>query len=99
MKFTGDQVRAIRDALGLTGTEFATILGVHQSTIYRWEGASAAVPVEQLQAQLLSVLQVAINDGRDMPMFAEKLRAAMVQGNGLHALLVLLQETIGERAA
>ena len=41
----GQDVRAIREALGLTAIQFATVLGVHPSSVHRWESA-AQRPVE-----------------------------------------------------
>jgi len=36
---TGTQVRELRAALSLDPTHFAQLLGVHPSTLYRWEAA------------------------------------------------------------
>lgn len=40
----GNQLKAIREKLGLTQTELADILGVKMNTVYRWESGILSVP-------------------------------------------------------
>ena len=55
---TGTQVRELRAALRLDPTHFAQLLGVHPSTLYRWEAAGdVPVRVEPFQLQILAMLQ------------------------------------------
>ena len=36
-RWTGDDVRALRESLGVTQAEFARMLGVRQQTVSEWE--------------------------------------------------------------
>ena len=41
----GNEIRAIRNALGLSIEQFSRVLGVHAVTLNRWELAGPACPV------------------------------------------------------
>lgn len=57
MNLTGDQIRAVREKLGLDRVRFASILGVSTSSVYRWETSGPdAVRFDKLQADLLETL-------------------------------------------
>ena len=44
----GEEIKALRLRLGLTQTELATEIGVHQVTVDRWEtGGIAPLPIVQ----------------------------------------------------
>lgn len=62
---TGARVRAVRVALGLDPARFSQLLGVHSSTVYRWEAAGESAPrIEPLQRQILAVAeQVSSREG------------------------------------
>ena len=50
-------IRAVRKKLDLNSFAFAAIMGVHTSTVYRWEKSrSATVSVDMLQAEVLTRL-------------------------------------------
>jgi transcriptional regulator with XRE-family HTH domain len=69
---TGQEVRAIREALGLPVMQFATILGVHPSSVHRWEsGGNQAVPIEGVALTVLSALRQRVLASR-----AQRVRAA-----------------------
>lgn len=54
----GDDVRRIRNALGLSVIQFATVLGVHPSTVHRWEAAKKSpVPIEGVAWTVMSALR------------------------------------------
>jgi hypothetical protein len=54
----GRDVRAIRERLGLSVVQFATVLGVHPSSVHRWETAGeVAVPIEGVAWTVLSALR------------------------------------------
>lgn len=54
-RMTGRGVANVRRQLGLDAVDFARVLGVHFSTVYRWERASV-VQAEPLQQAILSLL-------------------------------------------
>jgi transcriptional regulator with XRE-family HTH domain len=39
---TGDEAKAIRNSLGLEAQEMAEFLGVHMTSVYRWERCGTA---------------------------------------------------------
>lgn len=41
---TPDDIRAVRNARGLSQKEFADLLGVHRMTVSRWERGTLKVP-------------------------------------------------------
>jgi len=50
---TGQQIEHIRNELGLTHPQFAQLLGVHVTTIYRWVNSSSEeVRLDPLHASL-----------------------------------------------
>lgn len=89
--FSGNQVRHLREQLGLTQQQFASLLGVHSTTLYRWEASGlVALRIEPFQLQILRALQQQIErPGNDL---AEALGKALLVGGGLLALYVLLQD-------
>ena len=56
---TGTEVAALRRDLALRPGALADLLGVHASTVYRWEGAGdLPARIETLQERLLTVLRL-----------------------------------------
>lgn len=92
---TGADVRKLREELGWTGAQFASLFGVHPSTIYRWEEREdAPLKTEPLQLQLLTVLRSELKKGRrDL---RDRLEASLALGGSLQALHVLLSVVYGE---
>lgn len=90
---TGTRVRELRTALRLDPTRFAQLLGVHPSTLYRWE-ATGDVPVraEPLQRQLLAVLQdqIAAPKGADENL-GETISKGLLIGGAMFGLFKLLE--------
>jgi hypothetical protein len=94
-QLSGHNVRAIRQALGLTMAQFAHVLGVHPSTVQRWELTGAGpvtvegVPLTVLTALRARVLEqahgrrAAANAGQDVS-------AKLATGGVLLALVALL---------
>lgn len=55
---TGDEIRDLRDAYEMSGADFAAILGVHHTTLYRWEKTEGEeASIEPLQHALLLLLR------------------------------------------
>lgn len=52
----GKAVRELREALGLTVTQFAAVLGVHPNSVHRWERLEQA-PVEGVPLALITSLR------------------------------------------
>ena len=98
---TGQEVRAIREALGLPVMQFATILGVHPSSVHRWESAGKqVVPIEGVPWTVLSALR-----HRVLASKAERVKAAaagqkasneLATGGVLLALAILLLFAAGK---
>jgi hypothetical protein len=58
---TGDEIRALRETLGVSRAWLALLLGVAQSSVYRWEDAGAErARAEGLTRDLLYVLAHAV---------------------------------------
>ncbi len=51
-----DEVRFLRKELGLSGTDFAAVVGVDKSTVSRWESRSDPAPMSPQSERLLRVL-------------------------------------------
>lgn len=98
----GRDVRAIRERLGLPVTQFATVLGVHPSSVHRWEGSGAkAVPIEGVAWTVLSALrQRVLAEGTSRKAAAAKGREVsneLATGGALLALALLLIFAAGKK--
>ena len=97
---TGSDVRHVREALRLPVTQFATVLGVHASSVHRWEAAGASrIPIEGVPLTVLTALR-----GRVLAEASEKRKAAakgaevsnaLATGGVLVALAILLMFAAG----
>jgi transcriptional regulator with XRE-family HTH domain len=95
---TGTQVRELRAALHLDPTHFAQLLGVHPSTLYRWEAAGdVPVRVEPFQQQILAVLQgqVAAPRGTNEDL-GETILKGLLVGGAMFGLFKLLEAAFSE---
>lgn len=91
---TGSDVAALRGAVGLDRSQFAQLLGVNTSTLYRWEAAGPhAVKLAPFQKSLLDVvrLQVAKSKG-----IGKLLSRSLHVGGGLFGLYRLLHATFAK---
>ena len=52
----GKDVRELREAMGLSVTQFAAVLGVHPNSVHRWERLEEA-PVEGVPLALITSLR------------------------------------------
>lgn len=92
---TGDDVRAVREAVGLSGRAFAALLHVHEVTYYRWENSGPeAVPIEGLPGRLLQRTSQLIKAGKPIDIDHELVRLLVVEGS-LHALQRFLTKILG----
>jgi hypothetical protein len=97
---TGDSIRQIRTDLAMEPAQFAQLLGVHPSSLYRWENAgSAAVRIDPLQLQLLTVLQQQINDraAQARADLGKVILTGLLLGGGLLGLFYLLDAAYGDQ--
>lgn len=86
---TGSAVKALRTRLGLEPFAFAAVLGVHVSSVYRWETAESP-HIDPLQREILLGLaerKISKAEGADL---GKAVRDALVAGGNLRGLAVLL---------
>lgn len=109
---TGSDVQPIREGLGLNPFQLACILGVHVTTIYRWErtpgpkalaaarrGRPVVPPqINPLQAEILTGLQKLVELGIG-PETGAKIAKAVLAGGSLAGLRVALDAITKERNA
>lgn len=88
---TGRDVTWIRNRLKLDAWEFACLLGVSVSTVYRW-CAARRVSADPVHAQFMERLQARLNDE---PESATQIASAAIRGiragGTLHALRNVLE--------
>lgn len=64
-KMPGNDVKHIRELLGLNQTQFATVLGVNPATLYRWESAGDQnVTIDGTPWNILAVLRERIRSDK-----------------------------------
>lgn len=100
--FTGHDIRDLREALNMTPSQFATLLGIHPATLYRWEAkGSEPVRLDPMQLGLLTALRdeyrrrTAKGGGDE---WVAALVGALVVGGGLFALFKLLEAVFEDSA-
>jgi len=96
----GKDVAAIRRALCLTTGQLATVLGVHASSVHRWEAAGASrIPIEGVPLTVLTALRsrVLAETGarRRVAAKGEEVSNALATGGVLVALALLLMFAAG----
>lgn len=89
-----DQIRQTREALGLSSAQFASVLGVHPTTVSRWENAKGPVIVEGIAYTVLTALQLRLAQGGRAKVEAtqtgEEISNALVFGGVVLALALLV---------
>ncbi len=100
---TGAQIRRLRSDLDMDAQQFASLLGVHPTTLYRWESAGdRQVRVDPLQLKLLVALDQEVAKRKTMKAKAElanTITTALLVGGGLFALFKLLQAVFPDEDA
>lgn len=93
---TGNEVRAIRDAFELDAFAFARLLGVHVSTVYRWEASTWHVTMDPLPSEILTAAQahLATQSQGQRDVLALDIKHALTRGP-LHGLAALLRVLVG----
>lgn len=100
----GRDVRAIREALNLPVAHFATVLGVHPSSVHRWEAAGERpVPIEGVAWSVLTALRRRVtNDAAGRKAAAKKgdeISTALITGGVLIALGLLVAFAAKDQSA
>lgn len=95
---TGEQIRELRDALRLDPAHFAQLLGVHPSTLYRWEAAGdGTVRVEPFQQQILAVLQGQVATPKAATEdLGDTILKGLLVGGAMYGLFKLLEAAFSE---
>jgi len=103
VKLSGDRVRIIREALGMTVPQFSTVIAVHPGTVHRWEAAGPAeVPIDGVAAGVLAALdqKVRRNTGPAADFnpgdVGQQVVQALMVGGALLALGLLIGELVGK---
>jgi len=87
---TSDEIKAIREGLGLTQAQLAQLLGVHPITISKWERGVA--PPQPYHAALLSSFRAARRRSPDVGSFVIGLLVGAGVGVALYHLLKAAHE-------
>lgn len=88
----GTEVRTIREHLRLSPLNLANLLGVHLTTVYRWEAqGDQELRLEPLQHSLLLQMQRRLNQGPPQD-FAQQLLHGLLIGGTLVGLAYLLAD-------
>lgn len=87
-----DFVRDTRYRAALTVREFAQLLGVHPSTVSRWEMPGARSNVEPLQRALMLLIRTS-----DIRAIIPEMRSELATRGALAGLYVLLRCAYGPR--
>lgn len=96
LSMNGNEVREICSTLGLSPQHLASLVGVHLTTVYRWEGQAASeLRLEPLQHRLLLQLQKRAQVGQPKDLGRQLIECLLVGGTlvGLAYLLADLVET------
>ncbi len=100
VKLAGTKIRSIREALGLTVPQFASVIAVHPGTVHRWEGAgSAEVPVDGVAASVLMSLDMKVKNDKaafDAEQVGKQVVQTLLVGGALLALGFLIAQIAKE---
>lgn len=88
------QIRRTREAFGLSSSHFAAVLGVHPTTVSRWENSRGPVVVEGMAWTVLTALWRRLEEGKGARVAAQKqgeaISEALVFGGVVLALALLV---------
>lgn len=91
---TGEEIRQLRQTLGLGVPQFAQLLGVHVATAYRWEAVGVrTVTLDPLHAALMARLQQTLEARpvrAEQEEWGQQLLKGVLIGGTLAGLAVLL---------
>jgi len=96
---SGQDVKRIRERLKLSVPQFATILGVHPGTVYRWEAARhEEVSVEGTAKTVLEALRFRLAGGEAEPANStetDRVLQAYLVGGALLGLAAIIAIAVG----
>lgn len=95
---TGNDVRLLRERLGLTPQQLAELLGTAVSTVYRWETAGPKeISIDPFQVRILALLREQIAPPGSAPRndIATAITRGLLIGGGLLGLYYLLDSVFG----
>lgn len=99
----GKEIEQIREALRMSPPQFAQLLGVHISTVYRWASAGDAyVKLDPLHASLLARIQASLSERTakgEWEDWAEQILKALLIGGTLAGLAIILCEVLPKTIA
>jgi transcriptional regulator with XRE-family HTH domain len=96
---TGSQLRRLRESLGMNAFAFAEVLGVHVSSLYRWEASqNQQLRMDPLQAQIVEQLGARLRQqsAQQRKDTGEQIVKALLAGGALVALAFMLNEILKE---
>lgn len=103
VKLSGNRVRIIRETLGMTVPQFASVIAVHAGTVHRWEAAGEGlVPIDGVAAGVVTALDQRLrereaNGGAFNPgEVGQQVAQALIVGGALVALGLLIGELVGK---
>ena len=92
----GSDVMSVRQAMGLDPFAFAEMLGVHVSSVYRWESGKKTVSIDRLQEMVVSELSKYVKKKDELRDLGKTVKGALVGGEGtlgaLHHVLEYLTD-------
>ena len=94
------EIRFVRESLGMSSSQFAAVLGVHPTTVSRWENSKkAVVPVEGMAQNVLAGLIRRIeneNQAKRTKAAGQEIANALVFAGVLVAIAMLARYAAGE---
>lgn len=95
----GSRVREIRESLGMSVPQFASVVAVHPGTVHRWESAGdLPVAIDGVAAGLLAALDQRLQKGQHFQanQVGDAVVRALMVGGALVALGLLISELVGK---
>lgn len=93
---TARDLKALKDALGLDAWALAEVLGVHVSSVYRWEAAKGILTFETAVARILEPLHERRAGSARLAQLGRDAREGMIKHGplgGLHVIIGFLLES------
>ena len=87
--WSAEEVRQLREQIGLNRTQFARLVGVDSRTVLRWESEDGPRPTGSAAAVLSGIFEQLEGDPKSAPRLIQVLAGAAAVG-GLSYLLVKL---------
>jgi transcriptional regulator with XRE-family HTH domain len=103
VKITGHRVRQIREALGMTVPQLATVMAVHAGTLHRWEASGPEpIAIDGVAANILAALNQKVPPSPTQAAsfnpdeVGQQVIQALLVGGALLALGHLISELVGK---